>query len=89
MKTIYRELILNSIEAYNIFSEELPNFARRHKTELLNITVDSGPVRHYASRYINYLSSNLTEKGYSKIIKLLEEAAEQQVSPCLNNTLTQ
>ena len=72
MKTINKSLVLNSIEAYNIFSEELPNFARRHKQELLNITVDSGNVGHYAARYTNYLSSNLSEKGYNKVIKLLE-----------------
>lgn len=73
MKTINKSLILNSIEAYNIFSEELPNFARKHKQELLNITVDSGNVQHYANRYLNYLSSNLSEKGYRKITKLVED----------------
>jgi hypothetical protein len=68
MKNINKLLIINAVQAYNIFEKEMPKFAKKHKTNLLNITPEDASIVNFARRYLNYLDDNLSRRAY-RIIK--------------------
>lgn len=71
MKNINRQLVISSVEAYKLFEIELPKFAKKHKTKLLNITVEDADVYNYVRRYVNFISEIMPRKVYQKVLTKL------------------